>query len=219
MATTEANTRAQVTPATVESCDLKLEVVTIPVADTDRTKAFFLELGWRLDADLSLGDDIRIVQFTPPGSSCSIQFGVGVSGATPGSARHLELVVSDIEAARAQLSRRGAKVSEPFHGVPFSQAGRIPGLDPTRGSYGSFAAFEDPDGNEFVLQEVTHRLPGRVDPSTTSFGSVADLADAMRKASVAHGEHEQRIGAADPDWPDWYATYMAAEQSGSGLPQ
>ena len=205
--------------------DMKLEVVVIPVSDVDRAKEFYAGLGWRLDADRAAGDNFRIVQLTPPGSDCSIQFGTGITSAAPGSARDLYLIVSDIEAARAELAARGAEVSEVFHeGAPGGRFqhdgpdGRVSGPAPEHASYASFVSFSDPDGNGWLFQEVTTRLPGRVDPAATSFGSASDLASAMRRASVAHGEHEKRIGAADADWPDWYAQYMVAEQAGTELP-
>jgi catechol 2,3-dioxygenase-like lactoylglutathione lyase family enzyme len=205
--------------------DLKLEVVVIPVADPDRSKEFYAGLGWRLDADFSFDNGFRVVQFTPPGSLCSVQFGTKITTASPGSAQGLYLIVSDIDAGRAELSHRGAKVSDVFHaGAPGAQlrpddtSGRVNGPDPDGKSYSSFATFEDPDGNGWLLQEVTNRLPGRVDPSLTSFNSSSDLASALRRAASAHGEHEKRIGKADPDWPDWYATFMVAEQAGAELP-
>jgi catechol 2,3-dioxygenase-like lactoylglutathione lyase family enzyme len=208
-----------------ESVDLKLEAVVIPVSDVDRSKEFYGSLGWRLDADISADNGFRIVQFTPPGSPCSIQFGTKVTAAAPGSAHGLYLVVPDIEAGRAELLARGAMVSETFHaGAPGAQldpdgtGGRVTGSDPKRGSYSTFATFEDPDGNGWLLQEVTQRLPGRVDPSVAAFTSVNDLASALRRAEAAHGEHEKRTGQADPDWPDWYATFMLAEQSGAEPP-
>jgi catechol 2,3-dioxygenase-like lactoylglutathione lyase family enzyme len=202
--------------------DEKLEVVVIPVSDVDRAKEFYGSLGWRLDADAAAGDSFRIVQFTPPGSECSIQFGTGMTSAVPGSAQDLYLIVSDIGAARDALVARGVEASDVFHeealGARFHQDGRLAGRAPDNASYGSFVSFSDPDGNGWLFQEVTTRLPGRVDPATTSFGSASDLADAMRRASAAHGEHEKRIGAADPNWPDWYAEYMVAEQAGTELP-
>jgi catechol 2,3-dioxygenase-like lactoylglutathione lyase family enzyme len=199
--------------------DMNLENYVIPVSDVDRSKQFYEGLGWRLDADIAGGNDFRIVQFTPPGSGCSIGFGKGVTAAAPGSAKGLELVASDIEAARAELVGRGVDVSEVFHGSPFSPAGRISGPDPERASYKSYASFEDPDGNLWLLQEVTVRLPGRIDSAQTTFASSADLASAMRRASVAHGEHEKRLGGEyDVNWPDWYAEYMVREQAGEELP-
>ena len=205
--------------------DMKLEVVVIPVSDVDRAKEFYGSLGWRLDADRAAGDSFRIVQLTPPGSDCSIQFGSGITSAAPGSAQDLYLIVPDIDAARAELTDRGADASEVFHegapGARFRPAGtdsRVSGPAPEHASYGSFVSFSDPDGNGWLFQEVTTRLPGRVDPAATSFGSASDLASAMRRAEVAHGEHEKRIGAADANWPDWYAEYMVAEQAGTELP-
>ena len=198
------------------TADMRLEVVVIPVSDVDRAKRFYGDLGWRLDADFVVGDAFRVVQFTPPGSPCSIHFGTGITSAVPGSVRGLYLVVSDIEAAHAELAARGVDVSEVFH----HWVGEAPssGPDPTRRSYASYATFSDPDGNDWLLQEVTTRLPGRMEPNATSFASARDLASAMRRASAAHGEHEKRIGAADPDWPAWYAAYMVAEQAGEPLP-
>ena len=205
--------------------DMKLEVVVLPVANVERAKDFYRQLGWRLDADLPSDNGFRVVQFTPPGSGGSIQFGTNVTSAAPGSAQGLYLIVSDIEAARDELAARGAEVSEVFHaGTPGAQfqpdgtSGRVSGPAPDDGSYRSFATFSDPDGNGWLLQEITTRLPGRVDSAQTAFASGADLASAMRRAEVAHGEHEKRIGAADPDWPDWYAAYMVAEQAGTALP-
>ncbi|MEI2302459.1 VOC family protein [Ensifer sp. MJa1] len=199
--------------------DLKFEVALIPVADVDRARRFYSDLGWRLDADFPVGDTFRVVQFTPPGSPASIHFGTGLTSAAPGSASGLYLVVSDIEAARAQLIERGAKVSEVFHregpGKP-----AINGRDPARRSYRSYATFSDPDGNGWLLQEVTERLPGRVDGDTTAFASVPDLAAALRRAAAAHGEHEKRNGGQhDHNWPDWYAAYMVAEHAGKPLPE
>jgi catechol 2,3-dioxygenase-like lactoylglutathione lyase family enzyme len=205
--------------------DMKLEVVVIPVSDAERAKDFYGGLGWRLDADRASGDAFRIVQFTPPGSQCSIQFGTNMTSAAPGSAQNLYLVVADIEAAREQLIAGGVEVSEVFHeGAPGARfhdgasGGRLGGPAPEHDSYGSFVSFRDPDGNGWLFQEVTTRLPGRVDPAATTFGSASELADAMRRASAAHGEHEKRIGQADANWPDWYARYMVAEQAGTELP-
>jgi catechol 2,3-dioxygenase-like lactoylglutathione lyase family enzyme len=196
--------------------DMKLEVVVIPVSDVDRAKTFYGRLGWRLDADFVVGDAFRVVQFTPPGSPCSIHFGKGVTPAAPGSARGLFLIVSDVEAARADLVARGAAVGEVFHRLPGEAPSK--GLDPQRRSYASYATFSDPDGNEWLLQEVTNRLPGRVDGSLTSFTSLAELVGALRRAEAAHGEHEKRTGQRDAEWPDWYARYMIAEQAGKPLP-
>jgi catechol 2,3-dioxygenase-like lactoylglutathione lyase family enzyme len=198
--------------------DMKLEVVVIPVADVDRAKRFYGGLGWRLDGDFVVGEQFRGVQFTPPGSPCSIQFGRGAPSAVPGSARGNYLVVADIEAARAELVARGVEVSEVFHRDGPGQPARS-GPHPTRQSYFSYATFSDPDGNEWLLQEVTTRFPGRIEADVTSFASASDLAGAMRRASVAHGEHETRTdGLRHENWPDWYAEYMVAEQAGNPLP-
>jgi len=202
--------------------DMKLEVVLLPVADVDRAKQFYEGLGWRLDADFPVGDDFRVVQLTPPGSDAAIIFGDGVTSAAPGSIDGLQLVVSDIEAARAELAGRGVDISEVFHdaGGVFHHAGteaRVPGPAPERGSYGSFASFSDPDGNGWILQEVTARLPGRVAGETT-YGSASDLSQALQRAALAHGEHEKRTGEHDEQWPDWYAEYMVRERAGEELP-
>jgi catechol 2,3-dioxygenase-like lactoylglutathione lyase family enzyme len=196
---------------------MKLEVVVIPVSDVDRAKRFYGDLGWRLDGDFVAGDEFRGVQFTPPGSPCSIHFGKGLTSAVPGSARGLYLVVSDIEAARAELIRRGVDVGEVFHRAG---PGKPPlsGRDPQRHSYSSFVTFSDPDGNSWLLQEVTVRLPGRVDAGDTTFTSSTELAAALRRAEAAHGEHEKRTGQRDANWADWYAEYMVREQAGQPLP-
>ena len=204
--------------------DMSLEVVVVPVSDVDRAKEFYTGLGWRLDADVSGADSFRVVQLTPPGSACSIIFGAGVTSAAPGATQGLHLIVSDIDAARAELHSHGAEVSEVFHdaGGVFHHAGgaqRVGGPDPERRSYGSFASFADPDGNGWLLQEITTRLPGRIDPAATSFGSASELSSALRRAATAHGEHEARIGHEDPGWPDWYADYMVREQAGQALPE
>jgi catechol 2,3-dioxygenase-like lactoylglutathione lyase family enzyme len=202
----------------MKTVDLKLEVLAIPVADVDRAKRFYGDtLGWRLDGEFIVGDQFRALQYTPPGSPCSIHFGKGVTPAAPGSARGLFLVVSDIVAARAELVDRGVPIGEVFH---TAGPGKPPvsGPDPQRRSYFSYAAFEDPDGNAWLLQEVTQRLPGRVDASETTYASLTDLANAMRRAETAHGEHEKRLGQRDADWPSWYASYMIAEASGKPLP-
>jgi catechol 2,3-dioxygenase-like lactoylglutathione lyase family enzyme len=204
--------------AGVARVDMKLEVALIPVSDVDRAKEFFTRLGWRLDDDIVMGSDFRVVQFTPPGSGSSISFGKGVTAAAPGSFRG-GLIVSDIEAAHKELVTRGINASEVFHGSPFSPAGRISGPDPERQSYRSYVSFEDPDGNAWIVQEVTRRAPGRIDPATTTFASANDLASAMRRAAVAHGEHEKRVGQRDANWPEWYAAYMAAVQAGTELPK
>lgn len=204
--------------------DMRLEVLVIPVSDAGRAKEFYSGLGWRLDADISR-DSSRLIQFTPPGSGCSVQFGANITSAPPGSAQDLYLVVSDLAATRDTLAGRGVEVSEVFHcATGFTCRfraggdGRASGPAPDRTSYGSFATFSDPDGNGWLLQEVTTRLPGRVDPVTISFGSASDLASALRRAEAAHAEHEKRTGQADADWPGWYADYMAREQAGAELP-
>ena len=214
--------------ASVAKVDMKLEIVVIPVSDVDRAKEFYGRLGWRLDADFDNGSDFRVIQFTPPGSGCSVIFGRNVTGAAPGSAQGLYLIVSDIAAARAELLRHGVEISDVFHSAGV-YAGpdepylfgrlRVNGPDPEHRSYRSFASFHDPDGNGWLFQEITARLPGRIDSSATSFASASDLASALRRAEAAHGEHEKRIGQRDANWPEWYAAYMVAEQSGKELPQ
>lgn len=204
--------------ASVASVDMKVEVSLVPVSEVDRAKEFYARLGWRLDDDVVMGNDFRVVQFTPPGSGSSISFGKGVTTTAPGSFRG-GLIVSDIEAAHKALVAKGVKASEVFHGSPFSPAGRISGPDPERQSYRSYISFQDPDGNAWIVQEVTHRAPGRIDRATTTFASANDLASAMRRAATAHGGHEKRNGQRDANWPDWYAAYMAAEQAGTDLPK
>lgn len=194
----------------VTGLDMKLEVVVIPVSDVDRAKEFYLKLGWRLDVTPSF-----VVQLTPPGSCCSVQFGKNFTTAAPGSAKSY-LIVSDIVAAREKLVAAGIEVSEFVH---LSPNGLVSGLDPERRSYYSRASLSDPDGNVWLLQEITTRLPGRVDIGVTSYSSASDLASALRRAAAAHGQHEKRIGAADANWPDWYAEYMVREQTGQELPQ
>ena len=206
------------------SIDMKLEVIVIPVSDVDRAKEFYTSLGWRLDADVAGPNGFRLIQFTPPGSGSSVQFGVDLTPAAPGSAQGLLLAVSDLKGARRQLAARGIEASEVFHcatgtGCRFLGIGtRVSGPHPQQLSYGSFASFSDPDGNGWVLQEVTSRLPGRIAGDTT-YASVHDLSEAMIRAATAHGKHEARIGKADPNWPDWYAEYMVREQAGEELPQ
>jgi catechol 2,3-dioxygenase-like lactoylglutathione lyase family enzyme len=192
--------------------DMKLEVVVIPVADVERATSFYARIGWRQDVT---PPGSGVVQFTAPGSACSIQFGKNLTTASPGSVQRTYLIVSDIEAARNKLVAAGIEVSEIFH---FGPAGPLPGPDPEHGTYRSFATFSDPDGNSWLLQEITNRLPGRIDAAATSFGSASDLASAFRRAEAAHGEHEKRTGERDANWPDWYAAYMVAEQSGTELP-
>ncbi|MEZ0070825.1 VOC family protein [Planotetraspora sp. GP83] len=210
----------------MKQTDLKLEAVVIPVADVDRSKKFYQDLGWRLDADFAFDNGFRVVQVTPPGSPASIQFGTRITTQRPGTAEGVYLVVSDIAAAREQLVALGADVSDVFHpDAPGAQFGQIPdgqadGPAPEHASYGSFATFRDPDGNAYLLQEVTHRLPSRVEGAATEYASVSDLAGALRRAAAAHGEHEARNGGAlDENWPQWYAAYMVAEHHGDDLPK
>jgi catechol 2,3-dioxygenase-like lactoylglutathione lyase family enzyme len=223
---TEAHSDSSKAPPTAH-LDMKLEIVVIPVSDVDRAKAFYGGLGWRLDADFA-GSGWRVIQFTPPGSACSVIFGTNVTAASPGSAQGLYLIVTDIDAARRTLLARNVAVGEVFHGAgdihtgadePFlSGSRRVNGPDPERRSYSSFASFRDPDGNGWLFQEITTRLPGRIDATTTTFTSSADLAAAFRRAAAAHGEHENRTGGHDDNWPDWYADYMVREQAGQPLP-
>jgi catechol 2,3-dioxygenase-like lactoylglutathione lyase family enzyme len=205
--------------------DLKLEAVVIPVADVDRSKEFYEALGWRLDADFPFDNGFRVVQFTPRGSDCSIQFGTNITTAAPGTAQGLYLIVSDIEAAREDLVARGVKASEVFHAdVPGAQfqpegaGGRVAGRGPEDGSYRTFVTFTDPDDNGWLVQEVTTRLPGRIEDAETTYRSAAELESALRRAAAAHGEHEKRTGQADENWPQWYAAYMVAERAGAQLP-
>jgi predicted enzyme related to lactoylglutathione lyase len=207
--------------------DMKLEVIVIPVSNVDRAKQFYGGMNWRLDADFAFDDGFRVIQFTPPGSGASVIFGTNVTSAAPGSARGLYLIVSDIEAARNELLGRGVKVSELFHGGGDVHSGadephlfgsvRVSGPDPAHRSYLTLASFSDPDGNGWMLQEITARLPGRIAADTT-FTSAADLAAALRRAATAHGEHEKRAGGDDAGWPDWYADYIVREQAGEPLP-
>jgi catechol 2,3-dioxygenase-like lactoylglutathione lyase family enzyme len=210
MSTTEARRSDATSDGSTRKIDMKLEVVVIPVSDFERAKEFYKKLGWRVDATPP-----GVVQLTPPGSGCSVQFGAKRASATPGSAQGLWLIVSDIEAAVDNLAAAGIRVDEVYH---IGADGKANGVDPERRSYRSFAAFRDPDGNRWLFQEITTRLPGRIDSGVTSYGSASDLASAMRRAEAAHGEHEKRIGQRDAAWADWYAEYMAAEQSGAKLP-
>jgi catechol 2,3-dioxygenase-like lactoylglutathione lyase family enzyme len=228
MSTNVVRSKDATSEASAARVAMKFEIVVIPVSDVDRAKEFYGRLGWRLDADFAADDDFRVIQFTPPGSGCSVIFGKNITPAAPGSSKGLYLIVSDIEAARKDLLGRGADVSEAFHGASGVYAGtdepylfgrlRVSGPDPEHGSYRSFASFLDPDGNGWLLQEITTRLPGRTDTGVTSFGSANDLASALRRAEAAHGQHEKRTGGRDDNWPDWYAKYMAAEQAGTELP-
>jgi catechol 2,3-dioxygenase-like lactoylglutathione lyase family enzyme len=223
MSTTEDNSQGSSMAPRPGSIDMKLEVVLLPVSDVDRAKQFYEQLGWRLDADVAVGD-VRLVQLTPPGGGCSVQFGTNLTPAPPGSAQGY-LIVSDVEVARSELLRRGAEVSEVYHcSTGFAcrfdawAEARVSGLAPGRSSYSSFASFRDPDGNGWLLQEVTARLPGRVNSSEVRFSSAADLAAALQRARAAHGAHERHLGDADAGWPDWYAAYILAEQTGAELP-
>ena len=228
MATLSAISNETTNATSPARVDMKFEIVIIPVSDVDRAKEFYTKLGWRLDADFAQDDEWRAIQFTPPGSGCSVIFGKNVTKAAAGSSQGLYLTVSDIEAARNELQRRGVEVSEVFHGSKVHTGAdeaylfgrlRVSGPDPAHTSYYSFASFHDPDGNGWLLQEVTARLPGRIDSTTTNFASANDLASAMRRAEAAHGEHEKRTGQRDANWPAWYAAYMVAEQSGEKLPE
>jgi catechol 2,3-dioxygenase-like lactoylglutathione lyase family enzyme len=219
MSTTAIGSKDATADAGVGQVDMKLEVVVIPVSDVDRAKEFYESLGWRLDADFSKGDD-HAVQFTPPGSQCSIHFGTNLTSVAPGSAQGLFLIVSDIQAARDELVGRGVEVSEVFHYAGLNRVdsqARLSGPAPDQRSYGSFVSFSDPDGNGWLLQEITTRLPGRVAGDTT-YASAGDLSQALRRAEAAHGEHEKRTGERDANWPEWYAAYMVAEEAGTELP-
>jgi catechol 2,3-dioxygenase-like lactoylglutathione lyase family enzyme len=230
MSTTQVRSENTAGKAVAAKVDMKLEIVVIPVSDVDRAKEFYERLGWRLDADFDNGKDFRVIQFTPPGSGCSVIFGKSVTAAAPGSAQGLYLIVSDIEAARKELLGRGIEISEVFHDAGGVYAGtdepylfgklRARGPDPEHRSYRSFASFHDPDGNGWLFQEITTRLPGRIDSTTTTFASANDLASAFRRAEAAHGEHEKNVlgGQRDEHWPEWYAAYMVAEQAGTELP-
>ena len=197
----------------VKTLDMKLEVIVIPVSDADRAEQFYRKLGWRQDVT---PPGSGVFQFTPHGSACSIQFGKNLTSATPGSAQRTYLIVSDIEAARNTLVTAGIEVSDIFHLGPNGPAG---GADPNHGTYRSLATFSDPDGNTWLLQEITTRLAGRIDTGVTSYGSETDLVSALIRAATAHGEHEKLIGQRDEEWPVWYAAYMAAEQNGTELPK
>jgi catechol 2,3-dioxygenase-like lactoylglutathione lyase family enzyme len=225
MSSTEARSNRTSSDVAAGRVDMRFEVQIIPVSDVDRSKQFYQRLGWRLDSDVAPLDGLRIVQFTPPGSAASVTFGQGLTAAAPGSAEG-GLIVSGIEAAHAELAGRGIETSEIWHGPPFPPEARQPGPDPEHTSYGSFFSFTDPDGNIWLVQEVTTRLPGRVDGTGTAFASTADLASALRRAEAAHREHEKRAGQShlfhrpghDEDWSAWYAAYLASEQAGTDLP-
>lgn len=220
MSTAEVRGEEGANAADVGTVGMKLEVVVIPVSDVDRAKAFYAGLGWRLDADFGK-DGGRVVQFTPPRSQCSVHFGTNMTTATPGSARNY-LVVADIQAARMELLGRSVQVTDVFHFANLNRldpSARLSGPAPDRPSYGTFVSFGDPDGNVWLVQEITARLPGRIEPPTAAFGSATDLARALRRAEAAHGEHEKFTGQRDANWPDWYAAYLIAEQTGGALPQ
>ena len=227
--TYEVQANGAASETSLAKVDMKFEIVVIPVSDVARAKEFYTRLGWRLDADYDNSNDFRVIQFTPPGSGCSVIFGKNVTPAAPGSAQGLYLIVADIEASREDLLRRGVKISDVFHGPGDIHAGpdepflfgrlRVKGPDPAHTSYRSFASFRDPDGNGWLFQEITTRLAGRIDDTATTFASANDLASAFRRAEAAHGEHEKRTGQRDANWADWYATYMVAEQSGKELPK
>jgi catechol 2,3-dioxygenase-like lactoylglutathione lyase family enzyme len=211
--------------ASVAQIDLKFEVAIIPVSDVDRAKEFYQQVGFRLDSDVAPMDGLRIVQTTPPGSAASVNFGVGITTAAPGSANS-GLIVSNIQAAHDELASRGIDVSDIWHGPPYPVQARQPGIDPERTSYGSFFSFTDPDGNTWLVQEVTTRAPGRISADETGYVSTSDLEAALRRAETAHKEHEKHNGLSHllhrsgqhDDWPAWYATYMVAEQAGTELP-
>lgn len=223
MSSTEVNSTSRA--ASVGKVDMKLEVQVIPVSDVDRSKQFYERLGWRLDDDVAPLDGLRIVQFTPPGSGASVTFGTGLTTAAPGSAEG-GLIVSDIVATHRDVAGRGIETTEVWHGPPFPPEARQPGPDPERTSYGSFFSFTDPDGNTWLVQEVTTRLPGRIDAAETAFGSATDLASALQRAEAAHVEHQKHTGRShlfhrsgqDESWPAWYAAYLVAEQAGTDLP-
>ena len=212
MSSTEVQVNSANSDARRRTIDMKLEVVVIPVSDGERASKFYKALGWRQDVT---PPGSGIYQFTPPGSGCSVQWGAGLTTAAPGSAQGLWLIVSDIQAAMDKLGALGVAVDKVFH---FGDNGPASGLDPQRRTYRSLASFRDPDGNQWLFQEITARLPGRLDPGATTFADAADLASAMRRAEKAHGEHEKRLGQRDENWSDWYAEYMVADQSGAEPP-
>jgi catechol 2,3-dioxygenase-like lactoylglutathione lyase family enzyme len=229
MSNSKVHSESVIETPRAQTIDMKFEIVVIPVSDVDRAKRFYSDMGWRLDADYAAAEgEFRVIQFTPPSSGCSVIFGRNVTAAAPGSVQGLYLIVSDIEAARRELLGRGIEVSEVFHDAGGVYAGmdepylfgrlRLKGLDPERRSYRSFASFSDPDGNGWLLQEITARLPGRVEADRTTFSSPTELAAALRRAAAAHGEHEKLTGEYDEGWPDWYAEYIVSEQAGRELP-
>jgi catechol 2,3-dioxygenase-like lactoylglutathione lyase family enzyme len=207
MSSTQTITKPSTEGFTAATVDLKLEVVVLPVSDVDRAKRFYQGLGWRLDGDFTNGDAFHAIQMTPPGSPCSIHFGKGITPATPGSVKNLYLVVSDIEAARRELIARGAEVGELFH---FTSIGGKPepGPHPDGSSYFTYATFSDPDGNSFLLQEITTRFPGR----GLSNLDVPNLTELLREAEERHGAYE--ASAPKHHWSDWYAGYIVAREQG-----
>ena len=221
----EVRTKSGINGGRATGVNMNFEAVVIPVSDVERAKQFYTKLGWHLDADFPFDNGFRLIQFTPPGSGCSVQFGTKITSAAPGSAQGLYLSVPDIEPARYALAARGIEVSEVFHVAtpgaqfqPEGASGRINGPAPDHPSYRSFATFSDPDGNSWLIQEVTTRLPGEFDPGSTSYVSPSNLASALRRAAAAHAKHEASMGQPDKNWPDWYADFMAAEQAGTELP-
>ena len=213
MSATEVQSRKATSDASARTVDMKLEVVAIPVTDGERAAKFYSSLGWRQDVT---PPGLGVYQFTPPGSGCSVQWGAGRTTAAPGSAQGLWLIVSDLQAALDRLTTAGVAVDEVYH---YGPDGKASGIDPQHGTYRSFATFRDPDGNQWLFQEITTRLPGRIDAAETAFATASDLAAAMRRAEAAHGEHEKRIGVRDANWSGWYAEYMVAEQFGAKLPE
>jgi catechol 2,3-dioxygenase-like lactoylglutathione lyase family enzyme len=210
--------------ASTRTIDMRLENQVIPVSDVDRAKQYYEQAGWRLDEDAAPMPGLRIVQLTPPGSGTSATFGEGLTTAPPGAAQGV-LVVSDIESAHDELAGRGIEVSDIWHGPPFPVEARQPGVDPEHASYGSFCSFTDPDNNLWLVQEVTTRRPGRMNPAETGYVTAADLEGALRRAQDAHhrgqgtgGSHLLHRSQHDENWPAWYAAYMAAEQAGTDLP-
>jgi len=211
VSTTQMSKEQANTIPTTDTVDERLEVIVLPVSDVERAKRFYEGLGWRLDADFSAGADWRVVQFTPPGSACSIHFGKGLTPAVPGSVQGLYLIVDDIEEARAALNARGAGVSEAFHFAGGARVtgteGRVPGPDPQGRSYTTWASFSDPDGNGWLLQEIKTRLPGR------GFSNdVATLTTLLREAESRHGAYE--ASAPKHHWSGWYAAFIIARQRG-----
>jgi predicted enzyme related to lactoylglutathione lyase len=223
MSVTKSDVESSADLSQGSKADMRFEIVVIPVSDVERAKRFYAALGWRLDIDFAASKQYRVIQFTPPGSACSIIFGIGITPAAPGSAQGLYIIVSDIEAARADMIDRGVKVSEPFYDTGgifhhLNGEGVVAGLQPQRRSYGTYASFTDPDGNGWFLQEVTARLPGHELTSDVEFAASAELARALRRAAAAHDKRKRRTGDKDSNWADWYADFISAEQAGKPLP-